>query len=142
MFTARYELLCMKGTILAFQTQNSAPKLNFSPLLHYTDSPFPITSLSALLNDLPCYQRTLNRRTSGHSLENFRVENFLFHHLIGRLKILSNQDRYKIVLNCGQAAELQRLLMKRNRIVRAASKGDHMLYWVQNCGVSSRVKLK
>ena len=142
MFTARYELLCVKSRLLALQSQNSAAKTNSSPLLHYSDSPFPITSLSAFLGALPCYQRTLNRRTSGHSLEDFRVANFLFHHLLSRLKRLSNQDRCKIVLNCGQAAELHGLLAKSNLMVRAACRGDQMLYWVKNCGVSCGGKFK
>ena len=132
----------MKGRLLALQTQNSASKLNFSSLMHFPDSPLPITSHSSLLKDLPCYQPTLTRRKSGQSLENFRVANFLFLPLTGRLERLNNQGRCKTVLKCGQAAELQVLLTKSNRIVRAACKGDQMLYWVQNCGVSCSGKLK
>jgi hypothetical protein len=110
-------------------------KFNFSPLLYRPDSPIPITSLSALPKVLPCYQTTLTRRMSGHSLENFRVANFMFHPPLGRLKRLNNQDRCKSVLNCGQAAELQGLLTKGNRIVGEACRGDQMLCWIQHCGV-------
>ena len=75
-------------------------------------------------------------------MEDFRVANFLFHPLLGRLRRLNNHDRCETVLNCGQAAELQVLLKKSNRIVRAACRGDQMLYWVQNCGVSCSGKFK
>jgi hypothetical protein len=104
-FTERYELLCVKGRLLVHQTLNSAQN-NLYTLIHRPINPLCITPTSPLRKVLSCYQPTLTRKTSGHSLENFIAANVLFHPIQGRHKRLNNQDRRKTVRNIDQTTEL------------------------------------
>ena len=59
----------------ALYTLNSAQRFNWFPLLHISNSPFPIKLPSSLPTTLPCFQSSYTRRTS-RNLQNTKRSRF------------------------------------------------------------------